>query len=84
MITFDPPRRAILAKNKSTSEETEMVYVHGLSATQCIAEHKSGEVFVISMQDHSIQLDPNTAAFAEAELRLQGMKCARMPTDNKK
>jgi hypothetical protein len=87
MIPFNPARRAFLTKDSEPTEPDnhgEPVYVHGISEKACLVEYRLGEIRLVSLEDHSLKFDPNTASFAEAKLRLQGMEVARMPVDNKK
>lgn len=84
MLSFDPPKRAIiilLDSNGFPSENTEkdsMVYVHGIDNDNVIIERQYGQVEVLPRVRYSIKFDPNTASKAEAKLRVQGTDLARI------
>ena len=89
MLSFDPPKRAMLSTTVTTGnaegeEQVERVYIHGIDKENIVIEKQFGTVEVVPLSNFSIRLDPNSASLAEAQLRLQGMQLARMPDDRKK
>ena len=88
MLSFNPPKRAMLSTITSSNAEgeaqAERVYIHGIDKENIVIEKQFGTVEVVPLINFSIRLDPNSASLAEAHLRLQGMQLARMPDDRKK